>query len=269
MTEAAFRPAGPLRVVVLTCGDAGRESARAIAALPGVEVVAVAIAPHRRPAGIARRLRLVYRRRGLPGLVAIPFRKLAALGSRLTAGRSPAPDDEPAVRELHLADFHAEASLAALRRLQPDLAVIDGTYILRESVFGLPRLGSINLHCGRLPDYRGAPPGFWELFNGEREVGVTVHRVTAGVDEGPILRQETVPLDPAPPGDPMRFITRLWRDTLRPIGVRLLVEAVAAIATDRVQETSQDPSRGRTYRFPDHRTVRELRARVVARRRTG
>ncbi len=207
---------------------------------------------------------MVYRRRGVPGLLAIPFRKLAG---RLGNQRPPASaNDTPAVRELPLNDFHAPEALAALSALDADLAVVDGTYILKPSVFSLPRLGAINLHCGRLPDYRGAPPGFWELYNGEREVGVTVHRVTAGVDEGPILRQEVVPLDSAPRGDAMMYIAGLWRDTLRPIGVRLLTEAVADIAAERVQETRQDASKGHTYRFPDYATVRELRGRVRARR---
>ena len=267
-------PDGPLRVVVLTCGDPGAasgfESARAIAQVPGVAVVAVAVAPHRRPRGIRARLRQVYRRRGLPGLVAIPARKLGAMLRPSGARSSSGPGNSAAgVTELALHDFHADESLAALRALSPDLAVIDGTYILKESVFTLPRLGAINLHCGKLPEYRGAPPAFWELYNGEHEVGVTVHWVTAGVDEGPILRQELVPLDPAPAGDPMRVVHEIWRDTLRPIGVRLLAEAVAAIAAGKGEGRRQDPSAGRTYRFPDYRTVRELRARVADRRRTA
>ena len=260
---------GPLRVVVLTCGDPGSasgfESARAIAQVPGVEVVAVAVSPHRRPRGIRARLRQVYRRHGIPGLAGIPARKLRAMLRR--GGGAPAAGQDTSVPALALDDFHAEASLAALRALAPDLAVIDGTYILKESVFSLPRLGAINLHCGRLPEYRGAPPAFWELYNGEREVGVTVHWVTAGVDEGPIIRQELVPLDPAPAGDPMRVVHEIWRDTLRPIGVRLLAEAVAAIAAGDGEGRRQDPAEGRTYRFPDYRTVRELRARVAGRRR--
>ena len=271
-TTAGSWPEGPLRVVVLTCGTpgdaSGFESARAIAQVPGVDVVAIAVSPHRRPRGVRARLRQVYRRRGIPGLIGIPARKLAAMLRRTTVAA--AVESAPAgVPSLALDDFHADASLAALRALAPDLAVIDGTYILKESVFSLPRLGAINLHCGRLPEYRGAPPAFWELYNGEREVGVTVHWVTAGVDEGPIIRQELVPLDPAPAGDPMRVVHEIWRDTLRPIGVRLLAEAVAAIAAGNGEGRRQNPADGRTYRFPDYSTVRELRARVADRRRAA
>ena len=265
-------PAGPLRVVVLTCYDSdphrAHEAAGAIAPLPGVEVVAVAISAPRRPRGLRARLRQAYRRRGFRGVLDLIDQKSARLvwGALLRRRAAAEPKPASAVPELRLGDFHADESLAALRALRPDLAVVDGTYILKESVFGLPRLGSINLHCGKLPEYRGAPPAFWELYHGEREVGVTVHRVTAGVDQGPILRQEVVPFDPAPAGDPMEVVEATWRDVLRPIGIRLLAESVAAIASGRVEERPQNLGKGETYRFPDHLTVQELRDRVRARR---
>jgi methionyl-tRNA formyltransferase len=153
--------------------------------------------------------------------------------------------------------------------LKADLGVVAGTYILRESVFALPRLGSINLHSGKAPEYRGAAPAFWELYNGEREVGITIHRVTAALDAGHILRQETFPLDPAPVEDPMAYLERYRREVLRPQGVRLVAETVAALADGTVVERPQDPARARTYRTPDLAAARELRRRVARRRATG
>ena len=54
--------------------------------------------------------------------------------------------------------------------------------------------GSINIHQGLTPYYRGGPPVFWELYNGEREIGATVHFVESKVDTGEIIAQETLPL---------------------------------------------------------------------------
>jgi methionyl-tRNA formyltransferase len=144
--------------------------------------------------------------------------------------------------------------------------VVAGTYILGETVFTIPRLGSVNLHSGKAPEYRGAAPGFWELYNGEREVGITIHRVATALDAGNILLQEAFPLDPMPPGDPLAYLERYRREVLQPNGVRLLVRAVADIASGRVHEQPQDPARARTYRTPDYRAIRELRRRVEARR---
>lgn len=58
----------------------------------------------------------------------------------------------------------------------------------------LPRLGAVNMHPSLLPKYRGAGPNVfgWMFRNGERETGVTVHRMAAEFDTGPILAQERV-----------------------------------------------------------------------------
>jgi peptidoglycan/xylan/chitin deacetylase (PgdA/CDA1 family) len=61
---------------------------------------------------------------------------------------------------------------------------------LRDGVFDIPRYGSINLHSGKTPEYRGAAPAFGERHNGESAVGITIHRVAAALDAGDVLRQE-------------------------------------------------------------------------------
>jgi methionyl-tRNA formyltransferase len=159
--------------------------------------------------------------------------------------------------------------LAALRALDLDLLVVDGTGILREPVFTAARHGAVNLHCGRLPQYRGAPPAFWELYEGERDIGVTVHRVTAQVDAGPILAQCVLPLDPVPATDPVAYAEAVWRTQLRPAGLRLLREVVSGLRDGSIHETPQPPSTGEVHRIPDAGQVRELRRRVRARRASG
>ena len=244
----------------------GLETAAVLRAVPGVASVAVVRAPMPRPASLAKRIRLVYRRRGPVGLATLPFRKLARLAG---VGGASAPVPVPdGVRVVDVDGFRTEAGLAALRALAPDLGVVDGTNVLREETFGIPRFGCVNLHCGLLPDYKGAPPGFWELRNGETEVGVTVHRVTAQLDAGPILAQGRAALDPAPGGDVMAYLDALWRRTLRPIGWRLLADVVAAVAEGRAEGRPQGAAAHPTYRLPDHRQIAELR-RIVRARRAG
>jgi methionyl-tRNA formyltransferase len=253
----------PLRVVVLTCGPSGADTAEALAEVPNVEVVAVVRAPHPKAKSLTRRLQLVYKRQGIAGIARVPLNKWREAVARRREAAAP-PRRIPLVA---IDSFVSEAGLASLRALAPDLAVVDGTNVLKEVTFGLPRFGSINLHCGKLPEYKGAPPGFWEVFHGERTVGVTVHRVTAALDAGPILAQEVTALDPAPGGDPMDYLRDLLHDTLRPIGVRMLQQVVSAVACGRAREQPQGPTDNPTFRFPDHATVREMRRRVRARRR--
>lgn len=87
--------------------------------------------------------------------------------------------------------------VAGLRDRAPDLLVsVACPYILKDHVLSLPRLGCINIHHAPLPGYRGMMPTFWQMYHGERSVGVTVHSMAAKVDEGRVLLQESLPIEP-------------------------------------------------------------------------
>ncbi|MDH3376333.1 MAG: formyltransferase family protein [Gammaproteobacteria bacterium] len=58
----------------------------------------------------------------------------------------------------------------------------------------LPTYGCFNIHPSLLPRYRGPSPLFWQFYNGERDGGVTVHRVTENIDAGPIIAQQRMGL---------------------------------------------------------------------------
>ncbi|HEX6534664.1 MAG TPA: formyltransferase family protein [Gemmatimonadaceae bacterium] len=259
----------PLRVAVLSCGALGAEVAARLVECPEVRDVVLVTAPYRtRVRSFRGKLRHVWRTQGPAGLAGVAAAKLRrALGAPDAVAEEPPLEPPPGVEHLRVPDFHDPGAIAALRARAPDLGVLAGTYILRPEVFEIPRLGSINLHSGKVPEYRGAAPAFWELYHGEHAVGITIHRVVAALDAGTVLRQEMFPLDPAPPDDPIAYIERYRREVLRPNGVRLLAEVVSAIARGTATETQQDAGRARTHRTPDYRAIRELRRRVAARRR--
>jgi folate-dependent phosphoribosylglycinamide formyltransferase PurN len=253
------------KVVVLSCGALGVDVANRLQTLPQVSQVILITSPWRQVRrNLPGKLRHIYRTQGLPGLLSVVAAKLG-LGRDSSPVRA-APTLAPGIEQLVFEDFHSEECLAAISSYRPDLGVLAGTYILRESVFGIPQLGSVNLHCGKVPDYRGAAPAFWELYNGETEVGVTVHQVESALDAGHVYRQELFPLDPAPPADPLVYLAQYREEVLQPAGVRLLAEAVAGLAQGSARGVPQDISRARTYRSPDYRAVCELRRRVAARR---
>ncbi len=56
-------------------------------------------------------------------------------------------------------------------------------------MFAIPQRGTLNLHKSLLPNYRGMPPGFWELYDGTTESGVSIHWVDEDLDTGPIVCQ--------------------------------------------------------------------------------
>jgi hypothetical protein len=84
-------------------------------------------------------------------------------------------------------DIHAPDVLARVRALAPDIGVIYGAPVLRPELFEIPRLGTLGIHHGRVPDYRGKKTTFWEIYNGERVAGVTIQRVNKGIDTGEIV----------------------------------------------------------------------------------
>lgn len=117
-------------------------------------------------------------------------------------------------RELQFCPAKGEAMRLGIPVLQPeslrDQAFVDrigefeadafvvvayGSLIPR-SVFGRPRLGTLNLHPSLLPLYRGAAPIQWCLINGETETGITVQLIDEKLDAGDIVVQEKVPVGP-------------------------------------------------------------------------
>ncbi|MBN9300010.1 MAG: hypothetical protein J0I41_23615 [Filimonas sp.] len=67
---------------------------------------------------------------------------------------------------------------------------------LPSSVLALPGKGCINFHFGLLPKYKGTDPVFWQLKNMEQKGGISVHRMTEEIDEGPILLIDELPVIP-------------------------------------------------------------------------
>lgn len=148
--------------------------------------------------------------------------------------------------------YHSADAIKSMRATEADLGILYGTNIVDESVFGIPRLGSINIHQGMAPMYRGGPPVFWELFNNEKEVGITVHYVASKVDSGDIILQTTVPLE----YDFLRYGSNYqdfltdFSALLKEPSAKLLLAAVRQIAEAKEQRTIQDTTLGKRYKLP-------------------
>jgi methionyl-tRNA formyltransferase len=85
--------------------------------------------------------------------------------------------------------------LAELRSQQADAFVIVAYgQILSPEILAMPRLGCINAHGSLLPKYRGAAPIQWSLYHGDRETGVTTMLMDAGMDTGPMLMKQSIPV---------------------------------------------------------------------------
>lgn len=164
-------------------------------------------------------------------------------------------------------NYHAASTIERIKNTSADLGILYGTNIIKEPVFSIPRLGSINIHQGLAPYYRGGPTVFWELFNGEKEVGITVHFVAPQVDTGDIVLQKTVPLqyDFAKFGTDFEPFMETFRASLKAPSAKLLAEAVDLIAANRETRIRQDISLGKRYRLPVKTEKDELVRRLKTR----
>lgn len=110
-------------------------------------------------------------------------------------------------------------------------------------LLAIPRLGFINFHYAPLPRYRGANPLFWMIKSGIPETGVTVHAMTAGYDEGPILLASKLPI---PAGATMGMVC----SQLAYSGATLTDQLLQLLAAGIVQGANQQAANAEWYNRP-------------------
>ena len=99
------------------------------------------------------------------------------------------------VESVTVGNINDAACVEFIKRQEPDVLAVCGTTVIRQEVFSLPPKGTVNIHTGITPEYRSADPIFWALYrNQPGKVGVTIHYVDKGIDTGPIIHQESIPV---------------------------------------------------------------------------
>jgi len=106
------------------------------------------------------------------------------------------PADLTAVPRIVVSTPNSDDARAFLERLRPDLAIARCKIILKQSIFGIPTVGTFVLHPGICPEYRNAHGCFWALTRRDlQRVGMTLLRVDPGIDTGPIFLHGTCEFD--------------------------------------------------------------------------
>jgi len=139
----------------------------------------------------------------------------------------------PVEQPLTLKDPAAQAVLAAYR---PDVMVVAAYgLILPQAVLDIPRLGCLNIHASLLPRWRGAAPIQRALLAGDPRTGITLMRMEAGLDTGPMLSAEEVPIDAGDTGGSLH-------DRLAALGARMIVPGLDRLEAGTAQFEPQDES---------------------------
>jgi methionyl-tRNA formyltransferase len=191
---------------------------------------------------------------GTPQFSALALRAILAAGHQVVlvltqpdrqSGRGMTVHASP-VKELALAcgievfqppTLRDSAAQERLRSLGAE-AMIVAAYglILPQAVLDLPLLGCLNIHASLLPRWRGAAPIQRALLAGDSETGVCIMQMDAGLDTGPVLRMERLPI-----ADDETAAT--LHDKLAELGARLIVEALAGLPLAPCPQ----PALGATY----------------------
>ncbi len=149
--------------------------------------------------------------------------QLAPVGERLGISLIAAPD------------VNASSFLAAFEAREHSLSIIGGySQIFRRPLIDLPKFGTINLHGGRLPQYRGGSPLNWQIIAGERMAGVSVIRVDDGIDTGNVLAEALIPIT-------AQMTIADLHDAANQVFPDLVLDVLARLAQGNLQERVQNP----------------------------
>ena len=133
-----------------------------------------------------------------------------------------------------------EKFISELRELKPDLMVVVAYgQILPQALLDVPQFGCLNVHTSLLPKYRGAAPIQWAIADGNAETGVTIMKMDAGLDTGPILSTRRTPI--LREDDSQKL-----HDRLAQLGAELLTETIPDFVTGKISPQPQ-PAEGSTY----------------------
>ena len=194
---------------------------------------------------------------GTPEFAATILSALIAAGHRIAAvytqpprpaGRGhrlqPSPVQELAERHglstrcpASLRNAKAQEEFAAIGA---DAAVVAAYgLILPQPILAAPRLGCFNVHASLLPSWRGAAPIQRAILAGDRETGVTIMQMDEGLDTGPMLLQQAIPIGPKTTAGELT-------EQLAGLGARMMIEALDGVAADKLPARPQ-PAEGVTY----------------------
>ena len=132
--------------------------------------------------------------------------------------------------------INSPEGLALLHALEPDLLVVAAYgQILSNEVIAAPKLGAINVHASLLPKYRGASPVAHAILNGETTTGVTIIRITLGLDAGEMLDHAELEILPDE-------TTGTLEARLAPVGAELALNVIQRMKAGPITGTKQDPA---------------------------
>tara|TARA_A100001388_G_C28724064_1_gene477996 strand:+ start:109 stop:897 length:789 start_codon:yes stop_codon:yes gene_type:complete len=151
-------------------------------------------------------------------------------------------------------DVNSNNFLNFVKKHNIDLIVsFSAPCVFNTDLLKLPKYGCINLHCSLLPLYSGLLPSFWTLYEKQKELGATVHRMDDKIDNGCILGQVKIQV----PKDPSMFkVIQVTKE----IGGKLMVEVIQKILDGNVVEIKNQFNKKNYRSWPNVSQIKEFKS---------
>lgn len=152
-----------------------------------------------------------------------------------------------------ISSINCEQGQQIIRADEPDLILsIRFGLILQSAVLSIPRLGVINLHSGKLPDYRGVMATFRAMLAGEQSLSTTLHYISDGsIDTGQIIATHTLAVDQQ--ASYLANVLNLYQG-----GVDTIIAAVERLAQGQTLVSQQQQGQGNYFSFPDEQELAQF-----------
>ncbi len=147
----------------------------------------------------------------------------------------------------YVENIHSKDVLKGVEAVKPELGLVYGAPILKPVLFEIPGQGTLGIHHGKVPEYRGVKTTFWSIYNGEEFAGVTIQRIGARLDAGDVVHSGLVPIGHKPR-------RRIWRE-VEDLGFELYIQSILDIKSGQASFKEQDLSTGTIYKNP---TIKDL-----------
>lgn len=175
----------------------------------------------------------------LVGVVTQPDRQ-AGRGRKLTPPPVKSLAAEMGIEVFQPKTLRTDEAFAKLQSWSPDVIVVTAFgQILRQNVLDLPPFGCVNVHASLLPRWRGAAPINAAILHGDQETGITIMKMDAGLDTGPILSSAAIPITPEDNAGSLSI-------KLAELGGELLIKTLPDYIAGKILPVPQ-PDEGSTY----------------------
>jgi methionyl-tRNA formyltransferase len=190
------------------------------------------------------------------------YKVMNAVATRLFAGQFPGTFSlehfllKNRIPIVHCPDVNAASFIDTIKSLDLDLIVsVAASQKFKRDLLGAPRYGCINVHNSRLPRNRGMLPNFWSLYQFDTEPvsAMTVHKMNDTLDDGAIVIQEDLRLDPAESLE--HLIVRTKK-----LNAHLILKALSLFKAGEPPLLANDASKATYNSFPTREDVKRFRA---------